>query len=213
MTTSAIQFGGLELALTADIHGHEEAFLALEALASAPFSEFAFENDADARGYQATLFAGGVAEYAPPVGRLLLADGRPAGMFAVLDAPTLRQRRLRTALLLGRHAPFSGDAAVPERLQLLAKTLYQLGPSEAYISRIAVASALARRGLGRWLVDAAIEEARGLGASSLVLDVAEGNDTAIRLYERSGFSRIGQSTAVHPSSGRTLTTLHLSRAL
>jgi [ribosomal protein S18]-alanine N-acetyltransferase len=51
---------------------------------------------------------------------------------------------------------------------------------------------LTGRGLGLEFVRAGIEFARGrFGPKRLVLDVAEFNERAIRVYERAGFSRTG----------------------
>ena len=47
------------------------------------------------------------------------------------------------------------------------------------------------RGLGGALLDALIAEARAAGLELLTLTVTEGNDSAIRLYERAGFVRFG----------------------
>jgi len=51
----------------------------------------------------------------------------------------------------------------------------------------------AGRGIGRALVDAQIERARGIpGLDSLILTVTDGNDGATRLYERAGFEVVGR---------------------
>ena len=51
------------------------------------------------------------------------------------------------------------------------------------------------RGVGEALVRAVLDEARRLGKSVVVLEVASTNEPAIALYERCGFVRTG---AVHP---------------
>jgi ribosomal protein S18 acetylase RimI-like enzyme len=42
-------------------------------------------------------------------------------------------------------------------------------------------------GVGRWLMDQLIAEARTRGERAMVLEVIEGNTAAVRLYEKSGF--------------------------
>jgi ribosomal protein S18 acetylase RimI-like enzyme len=48
-------------------------------------------------------------------------------------------------------------------------------------------------GIGRALVEASVTWAGAKGARDVVLQVAEGNDSARRLYERCGFEVIGRS--------------------
>lgn len=71
------------------------------------------------------------------------------------------------------------------------------GP-EAELGDLAVAPELRRRGVGSALVDAAIREAAGRGATEIYLEVRESNEGARLLYERHGFEvvnrRIGYYT-------------------
>ena len=62
---------------------------------------------------------------------------------------------------------------------------------EAELLTLAVAPAARRGGLGRALLAAAMDEAGRRGAGSMVLEVAEANDVARRLYARAGFARVG----------------------
>ena len=48
------------------------------------------------------------------------------------------------------------------------------------------------KGIGEALVDALVRWAKAQGAEHVALDVREGNERAIRLYERCGFSDRGQ---------------------
>jgi ribosomal-protein-alanine N-acetyltransferase len=64
-------------------------------------------------------------------------------------------------------------------------------PHEAYIQTIAVAPTAQRRGIGDALLTELINEAERRGCPHLDLEVRADNDTAIRLYERHGFTRIG----------------------
>jgi ribosomal protein S18 acetylase RimI-like enzyme len=59
---------------------------------------------------------------------------------------------------------------------------------ECYMSELYVVPARRRRGLGRGLMDAAVELARGRGADQMDLATSEDNVAARRLYESAGFS-------------------------
>ena len=62
----------------------------------------------------------------------------------------------------------------------------------AWIYDIRVDGARRGQGLGRGLLDALHDAARGLGATSMTLNVFGDNPTAIRLYETSGYSVTAQ---------------------
>jgi len=60
--------------------------------------------------------------------------------------------------------------------------------SECYVSELYVVPARRRRGLGRGLLDAAVELARDRGADQMDLATSEDNLAARSLYESAGFS-------------------------
>jgi [ribosomal protein S18]-alanine N-acetyltransferase len=60
------------------------------------------------------------------------------------------------------------------------------------LSNLAVDPGLRRRGIGRRLLEAAIDSARAAGAYALFLEVRESNAVALRLYASRGFSRVGR---------------------
>ena len=62
---------------------------------------------------------------------------------------------------------------------------------EGYISNVAVAPAMRRRGVARALLDALVERSRALELAFLTLEVRESNAPAITLYESCGFQRVG----------------------
>ena len=51
-----------------------------------------------------------------------------------------------------------------------------------------------RRGVGRLLVEAVVDEARSRGHGSLLLEVVQSNVGAIRLYEQCGFEMTGRES-------------------
>jgi GNAT superfamily N-acetyltransferase len=62
------------------------------------------------------------------------------------------------------------------------------GSLDAYLEELYVAPDRRGRGLGRALVEAAIQAAREAGATWLGLETSEADTTAIALYESCGFS-------------------------
>ena len=72
---------------------------------------------------------------------------------------------------------------------------------EAELLTLAVAPAARRRGIGRALLDAALEAARLSGAEVLHLEVAAGNTAALALYAAAGFERSGLRPAYYASPG------------
>ena len=62
---------------------------------------------------------------------------------------------------------------------------------DAELHRLYVETALQGRGIGRALLEAALEHPRLAGAERVVLQVWEQNERAVRLYESAGFRRAG----------------------
>jgi ribosomal protein S18 acetylase RimI-like enzyme len=58
---------------------------------------------------------------------------------------------------------------------------------DAQIEDLFVRSHARGRGVGRALVETALERGRGRGCTQIDVDVGEANDAALRLYERAGF--------------------------
>ncbi len=65
------------------------------------------------------------------------------------------------------------------------------GPAEAWINNIAVKRDHHCRGIGRRLLEALLERARGSGARSVLLEVAADNKPAQNLYDAYGFTVVG----------------------
>jgi ribosomal-protein-alanine N-acetyltransferase len=75
--------------------------------------------------------------------------------------------------------------------------LARAAAGEAEILTIAVSPPARRRGIGRILVRAAASHARKLGADTMFLEVATGNDAARRLYAGVGFTAAGLRKAYY----------------
>lgn len=77
-------------------------------------------------------------------------------------------------------------------------------PDDQELRRLYVHSAFQGRGIGRQLLDAALDHPRLKAAGKIFLDVWEKNDGARRLYERYGFAVVGAHTFA-VASGATST--------
>jgi N-acetylglutamate synthase-like GNAT family acetyltransferase len=68
------------------------------------------------------------------------------------------------------------------------------GAGALELSKMAVAEGLRGRGVGRRLLEAAIEQARALGARSVFLGSSQKLPSAVHLYESFGFSHVPRET-------------------
>lgn len=69
--------------------------------------------------------------------------------------------------------------------------LWRTAAGEAEILTIAVLPPWRCHGLGRRLLEAAVADAGRQGAQTMFLEVADGNDAALALYRRAGFTQVG----------------------
>ena len=63
---------------------------------------------------------------------------------------------------------------------------------EAEILDVAVSGSMRGRGIGRFLVESALEECRNSGGGHVSLEVRVGNEEAITLYRKIGFRETGR---------------------
>ncbi len=84
---------------------------------------------------------------------------------------------------------------------------------EWYITNVAVLCEFRRRGIAGELISTLIREAEEKGASFITLEVRAGNIPAIRLYEKSGFHRVGRRARFYtePVEDAELMTLFLGK--
>lgn len=75
--------------------------------------------------------------------------------------------------------------------------LWRVAADEAELLTIAVRPIHRRQGVGRRLLMAAIDHARGAGARSLYLEVGKDNPAARALYDREGFRAVGSRPAYY----------------
>ena len=86
---------------------------------------------------------------------------------------------------------------------------------EGYISNVAVSPASRRRGIGDALVSELIKRCRGLGLAFITLEVRAGNNAAIALYKKHGFSPVGMRKNYYerPREDAILMTYFLKRGM
>ena len=72
---------------------------------------------------------------------------------------------------------------------------------ESYVQTIAVSPERQGGGVGTVLLTDLLDEAARRGCSRVDLEVRDGNDEAIRLYEKHGFRRIGVRRGYYQPSG------------
>lgn len=87
------------------------------------------------------------------------------------------------------------DAAPAGVCQLRYRWAVWTAAPDCWLEDLYVTRAARGRGVGVALVEAALERARARGCRRIELDTSEGNQAALRLYERMGFSPSSKSDA------------------
>lgn len=87
-----------------------------------------------------------------------------------------------------------------EQQQLVGYGVMSVAVGEAHLLNIAVAPARQRSGVGALLLRHLLMEARQRQAETLFLEVRPSNRSALRLYERFGFNRIGCRRGYYPAA-------------
>lgn len=86
----------------------------------------------------------------------------------------------------------SAALLVAERSErVLAYAVLWFAADEAELGDLAVLPEARGCGVGAWLLEHAVAEARSRGAAQIFLEVRESNASARRMYERSGFGVVG----------------------
>ena len=85
--------------------------------------------------------------------------------------------------------------------------------AESRVLNLCVRPRVQGQGLGRLLLAAVIDIARGRGADTLTLEVRTTNRTARHLYERSGFHEVGTRPGYYPAACGREDALILARDL
>jgi ribosomal-protein-alanine N-acetyltransferase len=92
--------------------------------------------------------------------------------------------------------------------------LSRLAADEAEILTIAVDAAHQGRGVGRALLSENLRQAANAGAKAMFLEVAADNASALVLYERFGFVKVGERTGYYRrADGTRATAIVMSKSL
>jgi ribosomal-protein-alanine N-acetyltransferase len=89
----------------------------------------------------------------------------------------------------------------------------RVAADEAELVSIGVSPALRGSGLGRALLEAAVDRAAALGAVQMHLEVAVDNAPALRLYETAGFAHVGRRRGYYQRADGRIDALVLTRVL
>ncbi len=102
------------------------------------------------------------------------------------------------------------ESTTPERVPA-GLVLFRVAADEAEILTLGVIPEARRAGVGRALLEAALENARARGAAALFLEVAADNAVAIALYQQAGFGTVGGRKGYYSRAGGTVDALVLAR--
>jgi ribosomal protein S18 acetylase RimI-like enzyme len=86
----------------------------------------------------------------------------------------------------------------------------ETAPETVHLFQMWVAPAYRSRGVGRKLLDRAIEWAKSCGAEQIVLGVTSGDSPARRLYASCGFKAVGNLEPLRPMSELMMQNMSLS---
>ena len=96
------------------------------------------------------------------------------------------------ASLILNASTLAAAALDPANGRLRGFVLSRLAADEAEILTIAVEARSRGKGVGRALLGEALRQARNAGAKAMFLEVGKDNAPALALYERFGFSKVGE---------------------
>lgn len=185
-----------------------DMFLSLEAMASAPYGAFVYEDSAEEKSTSRMLFEAEAAEFAPPFGHAVVDD---AGVTVAMFAGPLTQGELtKTRFKAARALRNKVTPATVERMKLAGATLWKLEEGDQYLSRIAVRADKRGLGIARFALGEFLTMAQPSGKRA-ILEVDPGATAAVKLYESAGFVTLGDHEARDPSTGRVLVYRHMAK--
>ena len=82
--------------------------------------------------------------------------------------------------------------------------LFRIAADEAEVLTLAVSPASRRRGLGRRLLQGALEHVQARGAIRMFLEAASDNVPALSLYAGAGFTQVGRRPGYYPGGSDAL---------
>jgi ribosomal protein S18 acetylase RimI-like enzyme len=118
-------------------------------------------------------------------------DAEIAGGYIALDGDELCRCRLADAVALIAESPDSEESK--ERIHAAQDVFATVPAGTSYLSKFGLLRSYRGRGLAGDLLEHWLAQARANGSEHLQLDVFEGNDRAVRLYEDAGFTVVSRS--------------------
>lgn len=126
-------------------------------------------------------------------------DGKTAGMILSYDWQVKKGEDLRTGMLFVRQMKLDFLAKLPLLLKF-NKAVGGLNKGEYYISNVATFEQYRGQGVGTVLIAHTEEKAKRTGGVKMVLDVEKDNRTAIKFYERLGYTITGEASVRLPKA-------------
>jgi ribosomal-protein-alanine N-acetyltransferase len=97
--------------------------------------------------------------------------------------------------------------------EMVGYTVAMIAAEEAHLLNLSVAAPWQRRGIGRQLLNFAMNLARDYDAKRILLEVRPSNDAALALYAAAGFSEIALRRGYYPAGDGREDAVVLERAL
>jgi [ribosomal protein S18]-alanine N-acetyltransferase len=85
--------------------------------------------------------------------------------------------------------------------RLVAYTIVMVSLDESHLLNVAVASDFQSKGVGRFMLDCAIADAKAGHCEMLYLEVRPSNAVALSLYDKMGFKQLGMRRDYYPALG------------
>jgi GNAT superfamily N-acetyltransferase len=188
-------------------------FLDLVAASLAPCLAYVYDDAATAREALEIVFDSGGAEFCPPRGVVYVDDdGRTVAINVGMERHEQLRAGLQTALALRKSGFADRHPDVMKRLQGVATTLIRPGAGEYLWSQSAVSPHARTRGIGNWLAQASVDEARRRGCARVVGVMAQGSPAA-GMFARQGFVEYERKRIEDAARGVAVEYIHLAREL
>jgi ribosomal protein S18 acetylase RimI-like enzyme len=153
-----------------------------------PFFDWFFGGRGRARAAIERMLQRSSSEIAASRVVVLLEGERLGGVTVALDGAELaRSRKADTLAMLGENRSPESRSALLGRMAKVRELFAPVEADEFYLSKIAVAPDLRRKGCGRALFEKYVAAGRAAGFTRFRLDVAAENEAAIGLYRSAGF--------------------------
>ncbi len=157
------------------------------------FFKAIFGDDDTARCQLERWICRGDSEFCGLLATIALNDSSPAGVIVAMSGSEVGRRRRSDFLALMGASGRERRLLLKQNLQVLANATPPIRESDFYIRSLAVDKARRGCGIGRALINAAINDGAAAGHRRFRLDVDTDNDPALALYRSCGFEAISES--------------------